>query len=221
MERRQPVSGEFYRHFKGNLYQVKMLARDERTQEQVVVYQALYPPFGCWVRGLEDFMAPVDREKYPECSRQFRFERVEGEDLLQAGVAAGQGDGAGSTAAAGESKGGSAAGSSEESSAKDGQISSEFFRKAITSGQPERYLRDRMKSDEIAERGFLELLDAETFREKRQIFIGMREYLTPLLLNNIAAALDIVLEDGDVQEQYDSVLRCLDAFEHYEGGRLR
>ncbi len=39
--------------------------------------------------------------------------------------------------------------------------------------------------------------------------------------NNIAVALDIVLEDGDEEEQYDSVLHCLQTFEHYETQRLR
>jgi len=75
--------------------------------------------------------------------------------------------------------------------------------------------------EQVAERGFVELLDAETFREKRQIFLGLRNYLTPLLISNIAVAMDIVLEEGDQEEQYESVLRCLNAFEHYEGGRLR
>jgi hypothetical protein len=101
------------------------------------------------------------------------------------------------------------------------EISKEMFLKAIKSGQPERYLRDAMSNDQVAERGFLELLDAETFQEKRQIFMGMRNYLTPLLISNIAVALDIVLEDGNQEEQYESVLHCLEAFEHYEGGRLR
>ena len=45
--------------------------------------------------------------------------------------------------------------------------------------------------------------------------------MTKNLLMNIAVALDIVLEDGTAEEQYDSILHCLDALEHYEGGRLR
>lgn len=210
MERRQPVSGEFYRHFKGNLYQIKMLARDSATQSDVVVYQGMYPPFQCWVRRLEEFMEPVDREKYPDCSAQYRFERVDREELVK-GQAVRQSDKPEGEAAV------KRCGTSEEKR----QVSGEIFRKAIISGQPEKYLRDIMTEEEVAERGFLELLDAETFQEKRQIFIGLRNYLTPLLINNIAVALDIVLEDGTMEEQYDSILRCLNAFEHYEGGRLR
>ncbi len=201
MERKRPASGEFYRHFKGNLYQVKTLARDSETRDWCVVYQEMYSPFQCWVRELQEFMEPVDGEKYPGCSQKYRFERVEPEDL-----AVHDGDSVKCDAVEDE---------------QQKEISKEVFLKAIKSGQPERYLREFMSNDQVAERGFLELLDADTFVEKRQIFMGLRNYLTPLLISNIAVALDIVLEDGNQEEQFESVLHCLEAFEHYEGGRLR
>lgn len=216
MERRQPVGGEFYRHFKGRLYQIRMLGRDSETKQWMVVYQGMYPPYECWVRGLQEFLEPVDREKYPRCPQEYRFEKVDAEKLQDA-------------IAVPEEHRENVHGKEEDTSEKAmqdrkigmGEVSGELFRKAITSGQPQRYLGDSMTDEQVAERGFLELLDAETFREKRQIFIGLREYLTPLLISNIAAALDIVLDEGDKEEQYESVLHCMEAFEHYEGGRLR
>jgi len=53
-----------YRHFKGNDYEVLLVARDVETEEPVVVYQALYGERGHWVRALDDFTAHVNRDGY-------------------------------------------------------------------------------------------------------------------------------------------------------------
>ena len=76
MDRKKPVSGEFYQHFKGKLYQIRMLAKDSGTQREIVVYQALYAPYDCWTQDLEEFMGPVDKEKYPEETKKYRFRQV-------------------------------------------------------------------------------------------------------------------------------------------------
>ena len=41
-----------YRHFKGNEYEALFLAKHSETQEEMVVYRALYGEFGIWVRPL-------------------------------------------------------------------------------------------------------------------------------------------------------------------------
>jgi hypothetical protein len=39
-----------YRHYKGNEYQVLGVARHSETEEELVVYRALYGERGLWVR---------------------------------------------------------------------------------------------------------------------------------------------------------------------------
>lgn len=52
---------KYYRHFKGGLYRFIGLANDSETQEEVVVYQALYGEGGMWVRPAEMFFGTVER----------------------------------------------------------------------------------------------------------------------------------------------------------------
>ena len=69
--------GDIVRHFKGNPYQILYFAKDSETQRDVVVYRALYGERGVWVRPMEMFFSPVDREKYPNAEQEYRFERAE------------------------------------------------------------------------------------------------------------------------------------------------
>ena len=51
-----------YRHFKGYEYEVIGLARHSETQEEMVVYRALYGDFGLWVRPARMWNEPVERD---------------------------------------------------------------------------------------------------------------------------------------------------------------
>ncbi|MCE5285993.1 MAG: DUF1653 domain-containing protein [Pelosinus sp.] len=48
-----------YQHYKGNLYQVIGVARHSETNEELVVYQALYGERGLWVRPKPMFLETV------------------------------------------------------------------------------------------------------------------------------------------------------------------
>ena len=68
--------GDVVRHFKGNEYEILCFALDSETQEELVVYRALYGERGTWVRSKEMFFSQVDREKYPDVSQTYRFEKI-------------------------------------------------------------------------------------------------------------------------------------------------
>ena len=75
MERELKIHGA-YRHFKGKIYIVEDVAYDSETEEEMVVYRALYGEHKLWVRPLKMFLSEVDHEKYPDAEQKYRFEEV-------------------------------------------------------------------------------------------------------------------------------------------------
>lgn len=63
-----------YRHHKGQQYEVLGVARHSETEEEFVVYRALYGERGLWIRPLAMFTERVEQEggSVP------RFSRIEG-----------------------------------------------------------------------------------------------------------------------------------------------
>ena len=51
-----------YRHFKGKEYEGLGVARHSETEEELVVYHALYGDFGLWVRPVSMWNETVERD---------------------------------------------------------------------------------------------------------------------------------------------------------------
>ena len=73
---RKIVKNAIYRHFKGDYYLVLDIAKSSETEEEYVVYRALYGDNELWIRPVDMFLSKVDHEKYPEVKQEYRFENV-------------------------------------------------------------------------------------------------------------------------------------------------
>lgn len=51
-----------YRHYKGPQYEVLGVAKHSETEEEVVVYRALYGERGLWIRPLAMFVERVEKD---------------------------------------------------------------------------------------------------------------------------------------------------------------
>ena len=60
-----------YRHYKGQEYEVLGVARHSETEEEYVVYRALYGEHGLWIRPTAMFLEAVLVDGHP-CPR-FQF----------------------------------------------------------------------------------------------------------------------------------------------------
>lgn len=84
--------GDIVRHFKHFKYEtlseqekrenkytyvIRGFARHTETEEELVIYQALYGNFGTYARPMKMFFSEVDREKYTNIKQRYRFEKCD------------------------------------------------------------------------------------------------------------------------------------------------
>ena len=73
---------KFYRHFKGGIYKFVGIAKDSESQEEMVVYQAVYGERQMWVRPKEMFFGEVVRDG----KRMLRFRELSDEEAIGLGL---------------------------------------------------------------------------------------------------------------------------------------
>ena len=68
------IIGRVYRHYKGDYYLVEGIALHTETEEEMVVYRALYSNCELFVRPKELFLSKVDKIKNPNVTQEYKFE---------------------------------------------------------------------------------------------------------------------------------------------------
>jgi hypothetical protein len=58
-----------YKHYKGDLYLVEDIAYDSETEEELVIYRALYGSSKLWARPYSSFIEEVNKN-----NQKYRFE---------------------------------------------------------------------------------------------------------------------------------------------------
>ena len=202
----RPRPQELYRHFKGNLYQVVTVATHSETMEEMVVYQALYGDYKYYVRPLEMFMSKVDRDKYPDATQEYRFEKV------SSAVSA--------VKTATEKKVTQNEVTENEVTKKD--IIREEFRK-----HP--YKESQVMSKSVNEEAenlnmdplVIQFLDADLASDKNAILSKLRPTITNDMIDIMAMSLGVVVNEGDVYDRFNDLRTCLTTIEKFESNRLR
>ena len=177
-----PRAGEFYMHFKGKLYQIITVAAHTETEEELVIYQALYGTYKTYARPLEMFLSEVDHEKYPEAEQKYRFRKVE--------LCENAGDHVGIKIA-----------DEQKSEEPILERSSEDIQEITPQVEetPENNIEPLLK-----------FLDASDLNERLNILVQYRDQITETMLESMGMAMDCVLTGKTLEEQYyelDKVIR--------------
>lgn len=193
--RHNPKPQEMYRHFKGNIYQIRCLARHSETGEMMVVYQAMYDTFQIYVRPLAMFMEEVDRAKYPEAKQRYRFELLQDMDGAELSEPA--------------------APQTPVQPKPQTQMQPQTPAQSQTPAQTAD--SEEVNIDPLV----MDFLDADTYEQRLNVLAALRHRITDDMINTMAAAVDLEIKDGDVEARYEELKNCLLTFEKYECNRLR
>ncbi len=202
MPQGRPMPGEIYRHFKNKTYQILAVARHSETRELYVVYQALYGDYQTYVRPYNMFISPVDHDKYPDVSQEYRFAYVASpaETICQPKDVA-----------------------FKDENSEILMRGQKVLAQAVAV-QPEKPVaKEPVMDAELQEVNphFLDFLDADTYSRKYDIVTEMEDELDDHLINQMAASIDEIIEDGRLEDRILQLEACLRTKARYELNRAR
>ena len=197
--RHNPRPQEIYRHFKGNLYQIRCLARHSETREMMVVYQAMYGSFEIYVRPLSMFMEEVDTVKYPDAGQKYRFALLEeGQDSVQEREII-------------EPEKAEPTDRAQDQQNLQKQMEAKTDVKSVDESEEE------LNIDPLV----LAFLDADSYEQRLLILDSLHNRITDDMINTMAVSEDLEIKEGDLEDRYQELRNCLRTFEKFECNRLR
>ena len=102
----------------------------------------------------------------------------------------------------------------EETDSKSGQMTQE----AVSPGSGQAAQEKKSMTPQEKQMAFF---DADTAEEKYKILLTMSDCITHDMINNMAVVMDLVVEDGPLEDRYEELKHCLCTIQQYESTRLR
>jgi hypothetical protein len=193
-----PKPQEFYRHFKGNLYQVLTLATHSETGETMVVYQAMYGDYRVYCREAGNFLSEVDRKKYPDARALDRCSEVEpgSEETIDL--------------------------SDEHAKPVVHQIPVEHAApvEPVRTGVMAKTIEEEAEElhmDPLV----IAFLDADSASSRIRVLEELRGRVTDEMINMMAMAAGIDVEPGETWQRFNDLRESLRTIEKFETNRLR
>lgn len=224
MERdRMPKPGQLYNHFKNKPYQVITVATHADTREELVVYQALYGDYKCYIRPLESFLSEVDHVKYPDVKQKYRFELWFPKDQEEAKPFSKAAVGSNQVEAKPFSKAAMGTNQEEEYSTQfkiSEDCTGQDVMKEGVINQEQIETREEIGSFSVNEI-LLKFLDAPSFYKKLEVITSNRKHMNDRLINDMAVSLDCTVDEGPLDQRIQGLITCLQALCRFEDKRLR
>ncbi|MBQ9764691.1 MAG: DUF1653 domain-containing protein [Lachnospiraceae bacterium] len=180
-------TGELYRHYKGNIYQIVAgLATHTETNEEVVVYQALYGDYKVYVRPLSMFFETVCDENGNKVPRFAKFGTDNVTPLAVNNVVLQESE-------------------NKVADRTVGEMSNSTDEEVCEGVNPM----------------LIKFLDADSIEEKLEILNDMRKTIDDKTISDIGVSMDLVIEEGPLEDRLSHLEYYLKTRARFEASRLR